>query len=113
MSSHLVTVSSHYDTSSSLSDHPKSQIKSFEDTVREELQTQLLRKSRRFANLYYWSLLTNTALGTIACVFVLTGKSQENIVYAVTGFGSTAVVTMSGKESHRSLVLLIDSLQDD
>jgi hypothetical protein len=89
------------------------QLKSFEDTVREELQIQLLRRSRRFSSLYFWALLANTAVGTIACVFLLMGKSQESIVSAVTGFGSTAVVTMSGKESHRSLVLLIDYLQDD
>lgn len=84
-------------------------ISNLESTICEEL----LRRSRRFSSLYYWSLLANTVLGTIACVFLLTGKSQENIVYAVTGFGSTAVVTMSGKESHRSLVLLIDYLQDE
>ena len=89
------------------------QFKSFEDTVREELQIQLLRRSRRFSSLYFWSLLANTAVGGIACILLLMGKSQESIVSAVTGFGSTAVVTMSGKESHRSLVLLIDYLQDD
>jgi hypothetical protein len=89
------------------------QLKSFEDTVREELQIQLLRRSRRFSSLYFWALFANTTVGTIACVFLLMGKSQESIVSAVTGFGSTAVVTMSGKESHRSLVLLIDYLQDD
>lgn len=90
-----------------------SQIKSFEDAIREEVQIQLLRMSRRFSSLYYWSLLTNTAVGTIACVFLMMGKGQESIVSAVTGFGSTAVVTMSGKESHRSLLLLIDYLQDE
>ena len=89
------------------------QFKSFEDTVREELQIQLLRRSRRFSSLYFWSLLANTSVGGIACILLLMGKSQESIVSAVTGFGSTAVVTMSGKESHRSLVLLIDYLQDD
>jgi phosphate/sulfate permease len=87
--------------------------KSFEDTIREELQIQLLNNSRRFSSLYFWALLANTAVGTIACIFLLMGKSQESIVSAVTGFGSTAVVTISWKESHRSLVLLIDYLEDD
>jgi hypothetical protein len=89
-----------------------SQVKSFEDTVREEVQTQLLRRSQRFSSLYFWALLANTAVGTIACVLLLIGQSQESIICAITGFGSTAVVKMSGKESHRSLVLLIDYLQD-
>jgi hypothetical protein len=89
------------------------QIKSFEDTVREELQIQLLRRSRRFSSLYFWALLANTVVATIVCIFLLTGRNQESIVSAVTGCGSTAVLAMSGKESNRSLMLLIDYLEDD
>ena len=90
-----------------------SKIKSFEDTVREDLQSQLLFRSRRFSSLYFWSLIVNTAVGTIACVLLLMGQNQESIIFTVTGFGSTAIIKMSGKESNRSLNVLIDYLQND
>lgn len=88
-------------------------LKSFEDTIREEVQIHLLRRSQRFSSLYFWSLLAHTVVVPIACTLLLTGRNQESIVPAVTWCGSTAVLAMSGKESNRSLMLLMDYSEDD
>ncbi len=90
-----------------------SQSRNSEIAIREELQLQLLRRSRRFSSLYFWSLLANTAVGTIACLCVLTRNSSASVIPAVAGFGATAVVAMSGKESNRALVMLIDFLEGE
>jgi hypothetical protein len=87
--------------------------KSFEDIIREDLLLNLLLRNQRFSALYYWSLLVNTAVGTIACVLLLIGQNQERIICAITCFGSTAVIRQSGKESNRSLTDLIDYLQEN
>lgn len=88
-------------------------LKNFQEMIREEVQVHLLRRSQRFSSLYFCSLLVNTVVVPIVCVCLLTGKSQESIIPAITGLGSTAVLTMSGKESNRSLMLLIDYLEDN
>jgi hypothetical protein len=88
--------------------------KSFEDITPEDLLLNLLLlRSQRFFDLYYWSLLVNTTVGTIACVLLSIGQNQESIICAITYFGSTTVIRQLGKESNRSLTVLIDYWQEN